>query len=366
MIWPRLKNINFLLLLCKDRAYMNLTFAIVLSIFAGFINGSFALPSKYLKKWEFENIWLNYSIWGFLICPLSFVYFMAPHAFDVYKHLTDHMTMIILAGGLAFGIGQACFAISLHFIGIGLGFLINISIGTALGALIPLFLYHRSQMFAASGIVTITAVLLILLGLVLSYVAGHRRDAKSKKKVPGEKCNKKVYYIGVFLAIIAGFCSAAQNMTFSATVSLQYIALDMGAHALVASNILWPMFLGISFVPYAIYMLFLHFKNKNFAAYTKEFNIKYFLATMIMGLFFYFSLIMYSQASLMVGELGPIICWPMFMVCIILTSNFWGWLHGEWDSAESKVKRLALKGVLLMVLAVLVLAAATHLSSKII
>ena len=65
----------------------------------------------------------------------------------------------------------------------------------------------------------------------------------------------------------------------------------------------------------------------------------------------------------MVGALGPVICWPMFMVCIILTSNFWGWRHGEWASAESKVKSLALKGVLLMVCAVLVLSFATYLSS---
>jgi L-rhamnose-H+ transport protein len=42
---------------------------LILILIAGIISGSFALPTKHVAKWRFENIWLQYSLWAFVILP---------------------------------------------------------------------------------------------------------------------------------------------------------------------------------------------------------------------------------------------------------------------------------------------------------
>ena len=79
-----------------------------------------------------------------------------------------------------------------------------------------------------------------------------------------------------------------------------------------------------------------------------------------MGLFWCGSLILYSKASQLIGILGPVIGWPLFMAFIILTSNFWGWQQGEWQQAPAKSKALLSKGIILFVVAVVVLGYSAH------
>ena len=47
---------------------------IILCIVAGFINGSYVTPSKWMKGWNDEIIWLSYTLFGFiLISPRNFL-----------------------------------------------------------------------------------------------------------------------------------------------------------------------------------------------------------------------------------------------------------------------------------------------------
>ena len=96
---------------------------------AGLINGSFALPTKYVKTWKFENIWLQYAIWAFVVLPWIVACVISPQVLHVYAD-TEYLFWIMLVGGLLFGIGQICFALSFNLIGLGLGFVINIGLGT--------------------------------------------------------------------------------------------------------------------------------------------------------------------------------------------------------------------------------------------
>jgi len=86
--------------------------ALFLASFAGILNGSFALPTKFIKKWNFENIWLQYSIWAFLILPWVVAYFISPNIFKVYEATHFHYIVFMAIGGLLFGIGQIGLAIN--------------------------------------------------------------------------------------------------------------------------------------------------------------------------------------------------------------------------------------------------------------
>jgi L-rhamnose-H+ transport protein len=329
--------------------------ALILVLLAGIINGSFALPTKHVYKWKFENIWLQFCIWTFLIIPWVVAYFIAPQIFTVYAKAPPVIFKVMLIGGLVFGIGQTCFAFAINMIGIGLAFVINLGLSIMLGFLLPLVIQHPGQILTPFGIITLIGCILAVIGLLLSNKAGNLHHKEQHELRSPEMPHGRLYAMGAILAIVAGLSSAGQNFAFSFTSQMQHFALHLGARPVGAATIMWPGFLLCGFIPYALYMLYLHFKNKSFKNYVAKGTGIYYLFALIMGILYYGSIVCYSKASQLIGSLGPLVGWPLFMVLIILVSNFWGWRSGEWTGCSAKVKHTMWLGLLFLVISIIVL-----------
>jgi L-rhamnose-H+ transport protein len=340
---------------------MNILIAFLLILLAGIVNGSFALPTKYINKWSFENIWLEYSLWAFIILPWLVMFFLVPQIFQIYHAVSFHLLTVMLIGGFIFGTGQVCFVLALNLIGFGLGFVINLGLGISLGFLLPLLFQHPEKIFTTFGFTTLAGVFLAIAGLIISSHAGLLRDRFLKKEaIQKIIAHKESYLLGVILAIVAGISSALQNFTFSLTLPMQDLALSFGATKLGAANIIWPGFLTCGFLPYAGYMLFLLCKNSSFVFYRKKNTGHYFLLTILMAVFSYSSLLLYSKASQLIGAYGPLLGWPLFMILIILTSSFWGWRHKEWEGCGPKAEKTMKIGLMFLLLAMIVLGYSSH------
>jgi len=334
--------------------------ALLLAGFAGILNGSFALPTKNIKKWNFENIWLQYSIWAFLILPWVVAYFISPNIFKVYEATHFHYIVFMVIGGLLFGIGQIGLAFAITTIGMGLSLVICIGLATGLGFFLPFITFHADKLLTLLGFLTILGTILAILGLIFSTMAGGMR--RKNKQTMGKHQHSKHYNLGVFLAIIAGLFSAGENFTFALCVPMQKLASQMGVHALGAANIMWPGFLFFTFIPYAIYMIYLHNKKRALRLYKSTKTPLYFLLTIIMGAFWFSSLIFYSQSTQLIGSLGPVLAWPLFMAFIILMSNFWGWIYKEWKYCGKKAIRVLWLGLICLVASVIIFAISAHIS----
>ncbi len=334
--------------------------ALIFIFLGGVINGSFALPTKKIQGWNFENIWMNYTIWAFLILPWISIFALAPNVWIVYQLIPSNLLWILIIGGFLFGIGQMCFAKSIKMIGMGLAFVIVIGLATGFGFLLPLFLMHPEKIFTPFGYTTLAGIGLIFAGILLSFYAGRKRDQHKRQiqsNIPAGE-----YTIGVIMSVVAGVCSAVQNFAFAVTKQLQEIALHQGLNQLSSAMIIWPIFLSFAFIPYIVFMLYLHRKNKSFSHYKEGPKILNGFLTFVMGICWWCSLVLYSQATLWIGSLGPIVGWPLFMVLIILVSNFWGWRHHEWAHVTTNIARQALLAIILLILAVVVLAYSATLS----
>src|SRR5579871_2670567 len=133
--------------------------AISYTIIAGIMNGSFALPTKHIRQWQFENIWLNYAFWTFLALPWLFAIGLDSHIWLTYQTTPIQTLLVLITGGFFFGIGQICFARSLDKIGFGLSFLINIGFGTSLGVLLPFIVIHPNKIFSTFGLFTLSGLI---------------------------------------------------------------------------------------------------------------------------------------------------------------------------------------------------------------
>lgn len=341
---------------------MNILLSLLIYLGAGLINGSFATPTKYIKKWNFENIWFQYSLWVFIVLPWIAIFFLAPQVIDVYRTAPFNLMVVIILGGLLFGIGQIASALAIHMIGIGLAFVICIGISTGLGFFLPLLIKYPDKIMTPFGYMTMLGTFLAILGFVFSTYAGKLKNKQRFSMVKDKKINHRIYYMGVFLALMAGIFSAGQNFCFALTNDLQKLALDMGATKLGAAMIIWPIFLTLAFIPYLSYMIYLFYRNRSFSYYKTANISKYYLLTFIMGLFWYSSLMLYSKASQMGGALGPIFGWPIFMVLIILTSSFWGWIHKEWEKASRLSLFYLFIGLALLIFSMLILGISSYLN----
>lgn len=350
---------------------MSISLAFFLLVFAGVINASYAAPMKYFKGWVYENIWFQFAIWTFFVIPWVFILIVAPGAFGIWASMPAHTRVLTMVGGVAFGIGQICFAFALHSVGMGLAFVLNIGIGTGLGFLLPLLLQHPEEIHTPFGLVTILGVALAIVGIVLCTRAGEMRDKEHTGMAAEEERPthaKKGYWLGVLLAAVAGLTSAGQNFSFSEAQGglhgLEQTALTHGATRLGAANVFWPAFLFFGFIPFVGYMVYLLVKNGTFRNYALPGTRKYFAFGLLMGLFWFGSLVFYSKASQIIGDLGPVIGWPLFMIFIILTSNLWGYATKEWKGVSVRVGRVMLGGVGFLVLAVVVIAYGTSLKKS--
>lgn len=329
--------------------------ALLFMLVGGFVNGSFALPTRYMNKWQFENTWLAFVFYCFILFPWIVMWCLGSNPLPIYAAAPASVKVAIVLGGFVFGAGQCCFALALNTIGLTLGFVINIGLAIVLGSLLPLY-KQPDHLLTPFGIGTLIAIALAVVGLKLYYFAGKRHHQQQVQlQNLTQTPSKKQFTLGVLLAVFAGFASASQNYVFSVSYTLQQMADHQGMHPLATANILWPAYLLFAAVPYTLFLVWKLSRQQTWGLYSVPETPKYILFSLMMSACWYGSLLFYSKAAQMIGPLGPVVGWPLFMVTIILTSNYWGWRQGEWTGSAPQTRRLLLGGVVSLVLSVLVL-----------
>lgn len=317
-----------------------LTASLIVLIAGGLVNGSFVIPARYIKATG-EKVWLYHSIIGVILIPWIFLFAVSGGAGN-YFLLKMSEILFLIAGGLVFGCGQLCFAQAIDKIGIALSFTINIGLGVTIGSLFVAL--EKGVLFSRDGFLVTLAVCLILVALVLYYFAGRNRVAS--------RAHDRSYHLGWGLSILAGFASGLQNIVFV------MVAFE-SASAIKTSNSfwVWPLFLLAAAIPMFFGFMYRLRKNRAAIPVCRIFDLSWrsVLLVVVMGLFFSGSLVLYSKGMSQLSQGQQIIGWPMFMVAIILTSQFWGVVY---RTAQSNItsKVLQLISVVLLISAIVILA----------
>lgn len=326
---------------------------------------------KYMTRWDEENVWFAFSFFGFLILPWISIYVMCPEVMDVIRAMPTSLLLTIVLGGIAFGIGQIAFALAFQCIGIGLAFVINISMGTSGSALIPL-LWHKGLIGTEYSYFQLLGIAIFVLAVIFGAAAGAARDKKVRSEERTEDTRTKkirpgMLIFGVVLAFIAGAGSVAQGVTYIwANPTVEDIAMkSFGSAELGASVIAWVLVFSAAWVPYMLYFLYLNIKRGTFHKVVAPKTLSYWVITVFMGVGFWGSLIFFSMASNKIGgDLAPTVAWPLFMVFIILTSNFWSWKSGEWNNAGGKAMKRMIVSLSLFIIAIIVFSFSSTLQPK--
>jgi len=342
--------------------------ALMLSVIAGVFNGSWGTPPKYMKKWSEEVIWFTFSFFGFLILPWLTIFILSPSAYKLISHLPSNLLLIMFTGGIIFGLSQVFFAIAFKYIGVGINYVINISMGTAGAAIIP-FLWHQDLIGTYYFYLQFAGIVLFIIAVCIGAIAGAIRDKGNQSDKTNSKKNKVILYllIGVFYSILAGIGSACQGITYIiANPEVSRMGISLFHLPILAANVIsWVIIFSCAWIPFVIYFLFFIIKNKSYTNYSSPGKIKYWIFSILMGCGFWCGLIFFCKASVVIGgDLAPTITWPLFMVFIILVSNIWGWLTGEWKNAKGKAVFLIWLSIIIFIVAISVFSYSSKMKPK--
>lgn len=332
-------------------------YGMALLVMAGAMNGSFTLPMKFTKRWNWENTWLAWTLFALLLLPAILARLVIPQLQQVYLAAGTKPVIQVALFGAGWGVAQVLFGLAVDSIGIALTFSIVLGLSAAVGSLVPLVQFHSEKIATSGGMGVIAGVAIVLIGVTFCAVAGRKREAVSHA---AEHSVEHSFGRGLASAILCGFGAAFVNLGLAYGRPLILSAQNFGAGPIWAPHAAWLPLMFAGAIPNLAYCIYLMRKNHSANQYGREGTALYWGLAALMALFWFASTQLYGMASERLGAFGPVLGWPSFMSLIVITANIWSLVTGEWKNTGKQPKQFMLAGVATLVLAVFVIALASR------
>ena len=184
---------------------------ISLVMVAGLMNGCFMLPSKFVRSWRWENVWLVYSILSFVVIPWLLALAFVGRLSDTYRALSAHQLAVPMLLGAGWGIAQILFGVSVKRLGLSIAYAIVVGLAAVFGTVVPLFVQQRRFAREHALELIVCGVVIMAIGIGLTAWAGH---IKERATAPVHNAAHRAYPGAVFSPCSAGLwlpCSITRS-----------------------------------------------------------------------------------------------------------------------------------------------------------
>lgn len=329
--------------------------AVLLVICAALMNAAYALPMKLNRRWQWEHTWFAFSFLGVAAVPTIIALVTVPRLWSTYSSVSPATLAAMALFGTAWGISLVFFGLALSRLGLAITFAVSLGTSAAVGALTPLFAQHSDRVVSRQGGLIFAGVATIIIGVAVCGLAGKRRE--SVLEAGGQV--RQNFWGGFILAFVSGILGSMLNLGLAFGGSIQRAAQQHGASEAMMSNAVWLPCLYAGFVPGVIYCYVLMRQKKNVSDLGLPGTWYYWLASALMGLLWFGSIILYSISTVKLGDLGTSIGWPLFLAAIVVASSLFGVLAGEWKNTGSRPILTMAVGIACLVLAIAILSYAS-------
>ena len=329
---------------------MELLLPFVLLIFASFFQGSFGLGMKYMSPLSWEAWWLVHVTIAMILFPLLWAIIVVPNLFEIILSSPTESIQMAMLYGFLWGIGGIMFGVSVPYIGLSLTMGIVMGLAGSVGSLIPFFQGSNSTNDPVFSYVLV-GLLISLIGVAFTAKAGIDRD---KLQNSTESKNKSNITKGILIAVVCGVLSALLNVGFSNAAPIAKTAENFGVITRNSSLVAWVVVLWGAYLMNALYCVYLLFKNNTWRSFGAVNSFKAYRWSVIAGLCWFAALGVYGQGAALLGDIGPIIGWPILLGLSLIISNYWAYRAGEWKNAK-KPFNLLLLGLVVLIFSSIVL-----------
>jgi len=327
---------------------------LIIIFVSGVVNASFPLPMKYARAWEWENIWLVFSLLALLVLPIGAATWAIPHLSDVYASLSASDLLPGALFGLLWGFAQTSFGIAVTMVGMAMAFAIVAGMCAVLGSLIPMMVFYPADLLDVRGLALITSGAVLAAGLVSYVRAARERDSASSDEPAGVASPN--YRKGLALCLFTGATAPMINLGFAFSGKISAQAVAQGASEQSATLAIWVVVLGAAAIPNLLYPAFLLVRNGSHAQFSNAPVLGGSLA-LAMGILWAAGTLGYGWGAATMGRYGTSIGYAVYVVARVLWSTVTGLLTGEGRDAGPQTMRQMRIGLAWIVAAVLIVSA---------
>src|SRR6266436_5158243 len=223
---------------------------VLLVMIAGLMSGTCMLPSKFVRVWKWENVWLVFSVVSLVALPWMLAFTFVHRLFETYRSLPFHQLALPAFLGAGWGVAQILFGISVKRLGLGIAYAIIVGLGAVLGTLVPLFAQQRPTAKEHTLELITYGVLIMAIGIGLTAWGGQINErAAARVRNPVHRS----YPFAIFLAVLCGVMAPMLNYSFAFGQDIAKAAVAFGNQPVRAAYAVWPVGLAGGFVPNLFY-----------------------------------------------------------------------------------------------------------------
>ncbi|MEY4629784.1 MAG: L-rhamnose/proton symporter RhaT [Bacteroidota bacterium] len=354
---------------------MQVLLGVIFHFIGGFASGSFYMPYKQVKGWNWESFWIVGGMFSWLIVPPVAAYLTIPGFVEIIQGTSGSILLLTYFFGVLWGIGGLTYGLGVRYLGVSLGSSIILGLCMVFGALIPALYYDVnpvegkdtfSQMISSNwGLTVLGGLLLCVIGIVVSGKAGVMKE-KEMKAVSAEY----KFALGMTVAIVSGILSACFNFGLEAGQSMANVAnaVWVASHPgegefLYRNNVVYVVLLWGGLTTNFIWCMVLNFRNKTFGDYTNKTTplLKNYLFSALAGTMWFLQFFFYGMGESKLGNGAS--SWILHMAFIILIANVWGLVLREWKGVGKKTNATIIAGIAIIILSVLLVGYGNSLHS---
>ena len=344
------------------------TTGFILLMLGAICGGSFALPSKFVKKEvPWETTWGPFFLFVTILLPTTVFPFIADGLFATCSKVGLSVIIWPVAFGFLWGLGSMTLGLSFAFIGLSLAYAINYGAQIATGGIAPIVIHHPDQIATPHGYTILAGVAVCLVGVV---VCGYAAILKSKSQtVEGEEeampTGDKLIK-GLLVALLSGVLCACYGIAASYGKEITKVSTaepfnnpDWRAAFVVAALILWGG--SVSACGYCVYKFQ---SNKTWSSLTGPGIGQVLIIALVMAVLHDGAILLFGVGASKLGALGFAVGYAAFMSFAIIVGNINGFLTKEWKGASGKSVGVIAAGILVLVIGVCVLAKGNYMHGQ--
>lgn len=342
---------------------MGVIIGVIFHFIGGFASGSFYMPFKKVRQWNWESFWIIGGLFSWLIVPPLAAWLTVPGFSEIIKNTPTETIRYTLLFGVLWGFGGLTYGLGVRYLGMSLGNSVVLGFCSAFGALVPSIYYNfhpkdgkttfNDLMTTSWGRIVLAGVIICLLGIYICGRAGMMKEKElsdeDKKKSVAEFSLTK----GLIVAIFSGIMSACFNFGIEAGKPMAEAAVSAGMNPLYQNNVTYVVLLWGGLATNFIWCMILNAKNRSFKNYvdgnTPLANNYFFSA--LAGTTWFLQFFFYGMGESKLGNGAS--SWILHMAFIILVANMWGIALKEWKGVSSKTKTTITVGIITIILSVI-------------
>ena len=354
---------------------------VLLHAIGGLMSAIFYLPYRKVKHWAWESYWIVGGVFSWIVAPWIIALLAVPNLLPTLSNAPAKSLFWSFLFGVLWGIGGAMFGLTVRYLGFALGTAMALGYCAAFGTLIPP-IYHgkfAEIVGTTSGRIVIGGVVVCLLGIVISGIAGMAKEREVPDSAKKASVREFSFKKGVWVATVCGIMSSCFSLGLDAGKPIAGLAVTNGAPDLWKNLPVLIIILSGGFTMNLIWCGFLNLRNKTGGDYFKREAqavqdtlepglrtervplLGNYLLCAVAGTLWYLQFFFYGMGTTKMGKYD-FSSWTLHMASIIIFGTLLGVYLAEWKAASKRTHRLMRLGLVVLISSTVIIGYGNYLA----